>query len=93
MSLGPTLGVIRLRREALKEDPGVLTETRKVAGAVAHDANRTSAKIGITYRDLPDGEGVRIGPTGAAGLPTEIGTRRTSAHRFVKNALDKRRIR
>lgn len=87
----PVLGIAEVFPNAPREDPDVLEHVREVAGAVAGEANITSAPIGITYRDLPDG-GVRIGPRGAAALPLEIGTRKIPARRYVKRALDNRRI-
>lgn len=88
-----TILVTRIDPDAARDDRQVLAAVRAIAGRIAREANRTSAEIGITYRDLPDGSGVRVGPHGAAGLPLEIGTRRIPARRYVKRALDARRIR
>lgn len=74
------------------DDPEVMERTRQLAGEIARDANRTSARIGITYEDLPDGSGVRIGPRGAPAIAVEIGTAQLPARRPVKRALDRRRL-
>lgn len=82
-----------LNPDAVYDDPAIMAAVRALAGAIAKDANQTSAAIGITWRDLPDGTGVRIGPRGAAALPLEIGTARAPARRYLKRALDRRRVR
>lgn len=87
-----SLQLARLNPDALKEDPKVDAALRQFAGEVAREANRTSAPIGITYRRTEPGV-VRIGPRGAAALPLEVGTSRIPARRYVKNALDRRRLR
>jgi hypothetical protein len=78
---------------ALKEDPAIREALRRFAAEVTREANRTSARAGYTYRltEGDDGPMVRIGPTGAAGLPVEIGSRTVSARRHVKRALDAQR--
>jgi len=78
---------------ALKEDPEIRAALRRFAAAVTGEANRTSARAGYTYKitEGDDGPVVRIGPTGAAGLPVEIGSRTVSARRHVKRALDSQR--
>lgn len=88
-----SLEIVRVNPEAVHEDPRVMERIREDAGAIAREANRTSAEIGITYRDLPDGTGVRIGPRGAPAIAREVGTRKVPAARPVKKALDRRRLR
>lgn len=64
-----------------------LDETEVKADRIAGIANRsTSAPVGITTERKEDH--ILIGPTGAAGLPVEIGTLFLPAHRFFKAALD-----
>ena len=67
-----------------------------VAFEIAGVANRaTSAPVGITTEVHGEGKGrhVLIGPTGAAGLPVEIGTWALPAKRYFKSTIDRIRIR
>lgn len=85
------ISIFSLDEDGMRDNPQTLAAARDLAGEIAREANQTSAKIGITTVEV-DGK-IRIGPRGAAAVPTEVGTRRLSARRHVKNALDKRRIR
>ena len=80
-----------LHDDAVFEDPRAMQSVRNVAGEIAKDANKTDAKIGITYRDNDDGKSVRVGPRGAPAIVVEVGGKRHSARRPVKRALDRRR--
>lgn len=80
--------IINLREDNITRDalPAVEEKARKIAQA----ANRnTSAPAGITTETYDDY--VLIGPTGAAGLPVEIGTRNMGARRYFKRAADAER--
>lgn len=57
------------------------------AERIVEAANRgTSAPVDIQYVRLDDS--ILIGPTNAADLPVEIGTRYLPARRYFKAALD-----
>jgi hypothetical protein len=81
---------MRLDPDAVRDDPQVWENVEKVAASISREANRTSAKIGITYNRL--GDAVRIGPRGAAAIVVEFGGRSHPARRHVKRALDAHRI-
>mgnify|MGYP001080072025 CR=1 FL=1 len=78
--------------------------TEVLASEIAGIANRmTSAPVGITTETVRDDRVVPtedrlatyvlIGPTGAAGLPVEIGTRHLNARRYFKRTIDRLRVR
>lgn len=58
--------------------------------AIAYKANRnTTAAAGVTVEVDRNAGQVTAGPTGAAGLPVEIGTRSIAARRYFKRELDR----
>lgn len=84
---------IRWLPEAVLDDEDAWKGVTEIAGEIARRANRTSAKIGISYDRLDEPKVVRIGPRGAAAIPVEYGTVDTPAKRYVKKAIDSMRIR
>jgi hypothetical protein len=79
----------KLYEDRMLED--ALPATELLAQEIAGIANRrTSAPAGITTERREDH--VLIGPTGAAGLPVEIGTIFLPAKRYFKRSIDPLRI-
>ena len=83
-----TVRITRIHRDRIAA--GAMPELREKARRIVIAANRnTSAPAGITFEEKDDH--ILIGPTGAAGLPVEIGTRWMTPRRYFKRALDAER--
>lgn len=80
-----TIRIVKLHHAAIVAD--VMPKLAEKARRISRAANRnTRAPAGFTYEVKDDH--VLLGPTGAAGLPVEIGTLYFPARRPFKRAAD-----
>jgi len=81
---------VKVNEDAPAEDPKVWESVRALAKVMVVEANQTSAKIGITYRQYDDH--VLITSRGAPAVALEVGTATQPPKRYVKRVLDRHRI-